>query len=181
MRTLAAVVLCLALMPDVAKGETITSRAGARTEVAASAAPKFRALIRELEAHGAVIAFMGGYRGTRPLFGCRQDNKHRCGLALDVCQLTRGVVAHGQVWHGRRWPDCHMPGPAVENAIAAKVGLFHGARWCDGDRGHFEDGWSAACGESWAGRKIDHRDRGGSAWFASLRDAIGRVGANLAR
>ena len=57
-------------------------------------------------------------------------------MALDVCQLSRGVVDS----------RCHLPGKVVMAALAMKAGLFEGALWCDGDYGHAQVGISAeAC------------------------------------
>jgi len=114
----------------------VHSSAGASAVVSAAYAPAFQALIDDLEAHGAVIKFMGGIRPGR----CAQAHKHSCGMALDICQHARSVIDS----------RCHLPGLAIENQIAAAHGLFHGAQWCRPDRGHFEVGGSAACGQSWA-------------------------------
>ena len=114
----------------------VHSKAGASASVSPQYASAFQALVDDLEAHGAVIRFMGGYRPGR----CGQANKHACGMALDVCQYARDVV------EGK----CNLPGREAENKIAATHGLFHGGAWCTGDRGHFEAGGSVACGQNWA-------------------------------
>ena len=119
----------------IAKGN-VHSKAGAWASVAPQYAAAFQALVDDLEAHGAVIRFMGGYRHGR----CGQATKHPCGMALDICQYGRSVVER----------KCQLPGAAVENAIAEAHGLFHGARWCNPDRGHFESGRSVGCGGNWA-------------------------------
>ena len=116
----------------------VHSKAGASAYVSPSYAAAFQALVDDLEAHGAVIKFMGGYRSG----GCGQANKHACGMALDICQTGRDVG---------NFEACHMPGRAAENEIAAAHGLFHGAQWCNPDRGHFEAGGSVMCGaHGWA-------------------------------
>ena len=108
----------------------VHSKAGASATVAPQYAAAFQALIDDLEAHGATIKFMGGYRaGT-----CGQANKHSCGMALDLCQYSRDVV-------DRR---CGLSRDVVA-ALAAKHGLFSGGLWCNPDFGHVEAGGSWAC------------------------------------
>ena len=133
----AALVVCAACAP--ARAGNLHSAAGAHATVGARYAAQFQALIDDLEAHGARVLFMGGIRPGR----CGPAHKHPCGMALDVCQRGRNVVD----------TRCHMPGPAVENDIAEHHGLFHGARWCDADRGHFEAGGSVACGHEWGAKR----------------------------
>lgn len=98
----------------------------------------FQGFINDLEAAGATIRFLGGIRGGR----CGQANKHPCGMAMDYCQLARGVV-------DRR---CNLPGKSTVASLAARHGLFEGGQWCNSDYGHVEAGGSAACGQSWAAR-----------------------------
>lgn len=128
--------LVSALLLVSARAETITSSAGAHAQVSSRYASQFRALIAALEHAGASIKFMGG---IRPGY-CGQASKHPCGMALDVCQLSRGVVD----------ARCHLPGRSALSAIAARVGLFSGGDWCNSDYGHVEAGGSVACGRSWA-------------------------------
>jgi hypothetical protein len=69
---------------------------------------------------------------------------HPCGLALDVCQLSRGRVDH----------RCHLPGPQRIASIARAHGLFEGAEWCHSDYGHVQLGVTAAsCGQQLAARR----------------------------
>lgn len=105
-------------------------KTGATARVAPRYAPRFQAYVDDLEAHGAAVRFMGGYRGG-PCAPPR--HKHPCGMALDVCQLARGVV------DGR----CGLPPPATVSVIARRHGLTEGAIWCSTDYGHVEAGASA--------------------------------------
>lgn len=116
-------------------GGNVHSKTGASATVASRYAPAFQALIDDLEAHGAVIKFMGGYRSGQ----CGQASKHPCGMALDICQYARDVV-------DRRCGLSRM----VVAELAAKHGLFSGGLWCNPDFGHVEAGGSAECGQSWA-------------------------------
>ncbi len=112
-------------------GVVRSHKTNAHARVSPRFAPRFQAYINDLEAHGAVIRFMGGYRKGR----CSTRHMHPCGQALDVCQLKRGVV-------DRR---CHLPSRRSIAAIAARHGLFEGGRWCDSDYGHAQIGGNA-CG-----------------------------------
>jgi hypothetical protein len=104
-------------------GVIISARTGARAHVGARYAARFQAYIDDLEAnYGARVLFMGGIRRGH----CSPRHEHPCGKALDVCQLSRGVV-------DRR---CNLPAPAVLGRVAASHGLFEGGRWCDSDYGH---------------------------------------------
>jgi len=110
-----------------------SQKTGATANVAASAGPKFQAYINDLEDHGAVVRFMGGYRKGRGSL----RHLHPWGLALDVCQLSRGRV-------DRR---CHLPGPTLAADIAERHGLFEGGQWCHSDYGHVQAKFTAAaCG-----------------------------------
>jgi hypothetical protein len=147
---LATAGLCAAVLTASAQAATITSKAGGRASVSPRYAARFQAFVNDLEAHGAVVKFMGGYRSGV----CGQANKHPCGMALDVCQLSRGVVARGQVWGGRKQPDCRLPDKAEMSAIARAHDLFSGGDWCrPDDYGHVEAGGSVACGHRWTGRE----------------------------
>ena len=119
------------VLGQMAFGATLHSNAGATASVSPEHVKQFQALVHDLEAHGAHITFMGGYRSGH----CSQRHKHPCGLALDVCQLSRGIV-------DRR---CHLPSRTEVSAIAERHGLFSGGDWCDSDYGHFEAGSSVAC------------------------------------
>ena len=111
-------------------------KTGAIAHVGASYTAQFQAYIDDLEANGAAIYFMGGIRPGR----CWSGGLHPCGKALDVCQLARGTVAHGQVWHGRHLPDCKLPDRIHIAAIAAQHGLVEGGRWINSDYGHAQVG-----------------------------------------
>lgn len=125
--------------PGPANGETTGSgvvrsrKTGATARVSPQYFGLFQAYVDDLEAAGAVVRFMGGYRPGR----CWSGGMHPCGKALDVCQYARGVV-------DRR---CNLPDEPVMAKIAERNGLFEGGLWCHGDRGHAQVGVSAApCG-----------------------------------
>lgn len=126
--------------PDAApialgSGVVVSHKTGAKARVSPAQAHKFQAYINDLEAHGAVIKFMGGYRPGP----CWPGGLHPCGKALDVCQYARGVV-------DRR---CNLPGKIVMAQIARANGLFEGGQWCNGDLGHAQVGVTAgACGSN---------------------------------
>lgn len=125
------------LVATPASAFTVKSKHGATANVSASAGPKFQAFINDLEAAGATILFMGGTRRER----CSPRHMHGCGLALDYCQLRRGVV-------DRR---CRIPNRYVVARIAARHGLFEGGQWCNSDYGHVQLGLTAAaCGTRYA-------------------------------
>lgn len=131
---LAVTILCFGFGPAHA-ATIISHKTGATANVAASHAHNFQAYIDDLEANGAIVKFMGGYRAGR----CWSGGLHPCGLALDVCQLRRGVVDS----------RCHLPGRAAIAAIAARNGLFEGGQWCRSDYGHAQVGVTAgACGHN---------------------------------
>jgi hypothetical protein len=109
-------------------------------------AAQFQAYIDDLEAGGATVRFMGGYRKGK----CWSGGMHPCGKALDVCQMRRGVV-------DRR---CHLPGRAEIAHIAERHGLFEGGQWCHSDYGHAQAGVSAgACGTTLTARRRHHHRR----------------------
>ena len=125
-------------------GIVVSHKTGATARVGAAHAAAFQSYVDDLEAHGAVVRFMGGIRGGR----CSSGHMHPCGRALDVCQLSRGRV------DGR----CNLPGPVRIAAIAAAHGLFEGAQWCSSDYGHAQVGVSApACGTQMAARRHHRR------------------------
>ena len=136
--SIAVLIACFA-MSSCAYAGNLHSRAGATATVSPRYAGEFQAFINDLEAHGATIKFMGGYRAGV----CGQANKHACGMALDVCQYARGVV-------DRR---CNLPGRAEISRIARAHGLFSGGDWCSSDSGHVEAGGSVACGHRWTGNE----------------------------
>jgi hypothetical protein len=114
----------------------VTSRkTGARARVGVAHTARFQAYIDDLERnHGARVLFMGGIRPGH----CASHSMHPCGRALDVCQLSRGVVD----------ARCHLPPRKTLAQIAAAHGLFEGGRWCHSDYGHAQLGVTAAdCGE----------------------------------
>jgi hypothetical protein len=115
---------------------TIRSKeTGATARVDSRYAAEFQSYIDDLEAHGAVIRFMGGFRRGH----CASASLHPCGRALDVCQLARGRVDS----------RCHLPRSAALAAIASRHGLFEGGRWCNSDYGHAQVGvTAAACSSS---------------------------------
>ena len=130
-------IACFA-MSSCAHAGNLHSRFGAIATVSPSHAAQFQSFINDLEAHGAHSRCMGGYRPGR----CSQASKHPCGLALDLCQYSRGVV-------DRR---CNLPGRAALSEIARAHGLFSGGDWCSSDYGHVEAGGSVACGHRWTGK-----------------------------
>lgn len=99
-------------------------KTGATARVSPRFAPIAQAVVDAMEAAGATIKFMGGYRPGP----CSPASLHPCGLAIDLCQLARGVV-------DRR---CNMPSRSAENAIARANGAFSGGEWCNQDRGHIQ-------------------------------------------
>lgn len=151
---LAFVIVLLIVLGGLAKADTIVSHAtGARANVGSAHAASFQAYINDLEQnHGAKVYFMGGNRRGR----CSSRHMHSCGRALDVCQLSRGVVAS----------RCHLPGPVALASIAARHGLFEGGQWCNSDYGHAQVGVSAAAcgGKHYAQRHHKHRR------YASVRN-----------
>jgi hypothetical protein len=159
-KPLAAALLCAVVLTASARAETITSAAGAKATVSSKYAAQFQALIRDLEAAGSSIKFMGGYRPGV----CAQDHKHSCSMAIDLCQFRRGVVD----------ARCRLPGRAAMSAIAKRHNLFSGGDWCNSDYGHVEAGGSTACGHSWASRGELHeagnhrRRRVGGHGYASI-------------
>jgi hypothetical protein len=114
----------------------VTSRkTGARARVGVAHAARFQAYIDDLERnHGVRILFMGGVRPGH----CASSSMHPCGRALDVCQLSRGVVDS----------RCNLPPRRTLAQIAAAHGLFEGGRWCNSDYGHAQFGVTAGdCGD----------------------------------
>lgn len=119
--------------PSHEAGLVRSKKTGATARVAPQYAGLFQSYINDLEAAGASVRFMGGYRPGR----CWSGGMHPCGKALDVCQYARGVV-------DRR---CNLPVESIMAKIAERNGLFEGGLWCSGDRGHAQVGVSAApCG-----------------------------------
>jgi hypothetical protein len=116
-------------------GAIVSGKTGARARVGIAYGARFQAYIDDLENnYGARVLFMSGIRPGR----CTISSEHRCGKALDVCQLRRGVVDQ----------RCHLPGRIVLGQIAASHGLFEGGRWCNSDYGHVQVGVTApACGD----------------------------------
>src|SRR5260221_5628467 len=116
-------------------GVVRSAKTGATAQVAPVYAGKFQSYIDELEAGGATIRFMGGYRKGK----CWSGGLHPCGKALDVCQLARGRVD----------ARCHLPNRSAIAAIAQRHGLFEGGQWCSSDYGHAQVGVTAgACGSN---------------------------------
>ena len=124
------------LLGIVTSPGVVTSRkTGARARVGVAYAARFQAYIDDLERnHGARVLFMGGIRPGH----CASYSLHPCGKALDVCQLSRGVVD----------ARCHLPPRRTLAQIAAAHGLFEGGRWCHSDYGHAQLGVTAGdCGD----------------------------------
>ena len=112
-----------------------SGKTGATARVSPRFQPIAQAVVDDLEARGAVIKFMGGYRKGP----CWSGGLHPCGLAIDLCQTGRGIV-------DRR---CNLPSKAVEASVAAAHGALSGAIWCNGDRGHVQLGQTAGpCGSN---------------------------------
>ena len=103
-------------------GVVRSAKTGATARVSPAVRAEFQAYVDDLERRGARVLFMGGYRKG----ACWTGGRHPCGLALDVCQLSRGRV-------DRR---CGLPGPSEIASIAAAHGLLEGAVWGNSDYGH---------------------------------------------
>ena len=117
---LAAIALVCALAN--ADAATIRSKSGATAQVAGQWAHKFQCLVNKIDASGFHIKFMGGYRPGP----CWSGGKHPCGMALDICQLSRDVTCPG-------FPR------AASTKFALACGLFPGSLWKrNPDTGHFE-------------------------------------------
>jgi hypothetical protein len=100
-----------------------SGKTGATARVAARHRAVFQAYIDAVEATGARLLFIGGVRRGH----CKPGSQHPCGMAIDLCQIRRGVV-------DRR---CKLPRPAALAGIAARHGLSEGAVWCASpDYGH---------------------------------------------
>ena len=112
---------------------TVRSANGGVAHVAALAVAKFQALIDRLEAEGAKVFYMGGWRPGR----CSLGRQHPCGWALDVCQDYRGHVSGAK--------DCNLPKPAEFHQIVRSLGLYDGSVWCNGDYGHVQLKDSGGC------------------------------------
>ena len=123
-----------------------SAKTGATARVAPRYASRFQAYIDDLEAHGAAIYYMGGYRPGQ----CSKGSQHPCGKALDVCQDSRGHVS------GLR--DCHLPSPTEMARIAEAHDLHEGAVWCNTDYGHaqVEKTGSDCTPSGWAGNGRGH-------------------------
>lgn len=116
-------------------GVVRSGKTGATAHVAPRYAAVFQAYVDDLEAHGATVRSIGGYRPGP----CAAWSEHPCGKALDVCQLARGVV-------DRR---CNLPGRAELITIANRHGLQEGGEWCNSDMGHAQiDRTAARCGHN---------------------------------
>ena len=110
-----------------------SGKTGASARVGCAYVARFQAYVDELEANGATVHFMGGYRPGH----CSPRHMHSCNRALDVCQLSRGRVD----------TKCRLPGRQALATIAERHGLFEGGQWCHSDYGHAQVGVTAgACG-----------------------------------
>jgi len=135
-------------------GLVVSRKTGARARVGVAHAARFQAYVDDLEAnHGARILFIGGIRPGH----CASSSLHPCGRALDVCQLSRGVVDS----------RCHLPPRRKLAQIASSHGLFEGGRWCNSDYGHAQLG--ATAGDCGARRTHIGRRRAAHDAFASFR------------
>lgn len=132
-------------------GVVRSHKTGATAAVSPRYASIFQSYVDDLETRGAAVRFMGGYRKG----SCGSGSQHPCGMALDICQFSRGVVD----------PRCNLPHRQEMASIAAAHGLFEGGLWCHSDYGHAQIGESARCGDSWPlvarrhhhGRRYAHR------------------------
>ena len=106
-------------------GETATVRADARAA--------FQGFLDDLEAHGATVYYMGGWRRGH----CSLGSQHPCGLAVDFCQDYYGHVS------GLK--DCHLPRPAEFHELVRAHGLYDGSVWCHSDYGHVQVKESGGC------------------------------------
>lgn len=104
-----------------------SKKTGATARVAAKYRGKFQAYINAIEAEGGAVHYMGGIRQGRCSIPV---SKHPCGMALDVCQDSRGRVSGVK--------NCRLPKPARLAQIAARFGLIEGGVWCSSDYGHAE-------------------------------------------
>lgn len=103
-------------------GTVVSHKTGATAQVSPTFASRFQGYIDDLEAAGATIRFMGGFRRG----ACSSGHQHPCGTALDVCQYGRDVVD----------ARCNLPPRLALVTIAERHGLTEGGRWLNGDRGH---------------------------------------------
>lgn len=111
--------------PSTGSGQIVSHKTGAKARVSPRYAARFQAYVDALEAAGASVYYMGGYRPGQ----CSAGSQHPCGKALDVCQDSRGHVS------GEK--DCHLPSPAEMVRIAEANHLHEGAVWCKNpDYGH---------------------------------------------
>lgn len=110
---------------QIGSGIVKSGKTGATAHVAPRYAAIFQDYVDDVEAAGGRITFMGGLRPGR----CHiPESKHPCGMAIDLCQYSRGVVDH----------RCLLPSEGQLAQIAARHGLVEGGIWCHGDRGHAE-------------------------------------------
>lgn len=120
---------------QIGSGIVRSAKTGATAHVSPKFQPIAQAVVDDLEARGAVIRFMGGYRKGP----CWAGGLHPCGLAIDLCQLRRGIVD----------PRCKLPSRSLEASVAAAHGAMSGGIWCNQDRGHIQLGQTAgACGRN---------------------------------
>lgn len=119
-----------ATIPSKLTTTIVSHKTGAKATVATKFADKFQAYIDDIETnYGAKVLFMGGIRRGP----CHSGSLHPCGMAVDVCQYSRGVVES----------KCNLPGRVALGAVALKHGLFEGGMWCDQDYGHVQAAVSA--------------------------------------
>lgn len=131
--TLAAMGICVGFALSAQAGTVVSHKTGAKASVSDRYVGRFQAYVDDLEAGGASVRFMGGFRRGH----CWSGGLHPCGMALDVCQLSRGVVDR----------HCNLPGRMAVARIAEAHNLFEGGQWCHSDYGHVQVGESAAaCG-----------------------------------
>lgn len=141
-RILVTASIVLAVSAQAHAGSVISHKTGARASgILDRYVARFQAYINDLEARGARVLFMGGYRKGY----CSPRHEHSCGKAMDVCQTSRDRVD----------PRCHLPSRATLAEIARQHGLFEGGQWCHGDLGHAQvDVTAPSCSSrSFAARK----------------------------
>lgn len=135
---------------EIAAGSGIirSHKTGASARVSPRAAAAMQSMINDLEQnYGATVRFVGGYRNGSCPQGegrhyCLLRHQHFFGLAMDVCQTSRGVVD----------PRCNLPAPAIFHRIARAHGLYEGSVWCNTDYGHVQFINSGGCNIAAHGR-----------------------------
>lgn len=112
-----ALVVCLLAVS--AEAASLKSKSGVRVKVHESAHQRLQCVIDFVESNGVKIRSMRGYGA-----GTVEASLHPSGWALDINQTHRDVTSP------------HVP-YSVSNRAADKCGVVSGARWRDGDNGHW--------------------------------------------